>query len=143
MQESIFPINNLTEQQLDYNKEGRLCMVALAHWTQVVVGGHHQTCVADHPGCQFRRKNFGLKTSTNISMRSKFDSVTCLYKKFPHCNFDLKTSRKNGLNSSWFSCLFFPLELTPRTSDLQNAARRGWGYCSSSPFPTGGEGGHV
>ena len=58
--------------------------------------------------CQFRRKNFGLKTSMKISMRSKFDSVTCLNKKFLHCNFDLKPSMKNGLNSSWFTCQFFP-----------------------------------
>ena len=28
-------------------------------------------------------KNFGLKTSTKISMRSKFDSVTCLNNSFP------------------------------------------------------------
>ena len=32
---------------------------------------------------------------------------TTHFLKFPHCNFGLKTSMKNDMNSSWFSCQFF------------------------------------
>ena len=76
--------------------------------------------LAQKPGCQFRRTNFDLKTSTKISMRSKFESVTCLNNSFSQISslqfwLENQYEKRHELKLV-FMPIFFPSELTPRLS---------------------------
>ena len=82
-----------------------------------VLGPRFRVVPTELPGANSEGKILACKPARKPPWDSNlilWHVQTTHFLKFPHCNFGLKTSMKNGMNSSWFLCqFFFPSELTP------------------------------